>query len=138
MTNEELLLIKTELQNDPLNLGLTTLVEDDEANSIKLNQVRPEIRVYRASVPSNSINIPIDEFIAASAGQREWYAMQTANGSIDPAVIEPEFYKMFGAGTASRASFDALSKESASRARQLLGRFVWVTPSDVANARNLP
>jgi len=136
MDNSDLLLLKSELTNDPLNLGLTTAVEDDEANANKLNEVRPEILVYRASVPSDEINIPIDEYNAASAGQQGWWSMQTADGSVKPSVIEAEFRKMFAEGTAAWASFDAVSKEATSRAVQLFERYINITPSDVANARN--
>ena len=136
MDNSDLLLLKSELTNDPLNLGLTTAAEDDEANANLLNEVRTEILVYRASVPSDEINIPIDEYNAASAGQQGWWSMQTADGSIKPSVIQSEFYKMFGVGTAARVSFDEISKEPASRARQLFERYVNITPSDVADARN--
>lgn len=135
MENSELLIIKAELTNDPLDLGLTTAPEDDEANANLLNEVRDSILVYRASVPSDEIAIPIDEFNAASAGQQNWWSMQTADGSIKPSVIAPEFYKMFGAETASRASFESVTKEAASRARQLLERYVSLTPSDIAQAR---
>ena len=131
----ELLILKSELTNDPLNLGLTTAPEDDEANANILNETRESILVYRASVPSDQINIPIDEYNAASAGQQAWWAMQTADGSINPAVIATEFYKMFGAQTAARASFNAVAMEPTSRAIQLLERYATLTPSDVANAR---
>ena len=137
MDNDDLLILKAELTDDPLNLGLTTAPEDDEANANKLNEVRESIRVFRASVPSDEINIPIDEYNAASAGQQGWWSMQTADGSVKPSVIQTEFYKMFGAGTAARASFDTVSKEPASRAVQLFQRYLNVTPSDVANARQL-
>ncbi len=135
MDNAELLIIKAELTNDPQSLGLTTAPEDDESNAILLNEVRDGMLVYRASVPSDQINIPIDEFNAASAGQREWWAMQTADGSINPSVIATEFNKMFGAQTAARASFNAVAMEPTSRAIQLLSRYVSLTPSDIANAR---
>jgi hypothetical protein len=131
----DLLTIKSELTNDPLSLGLTTNASDDEANANLLNETRESILVYRASVPSDQINIPIDEFNAASAGQREWWAMQTADGSINPAVIATEFAKMFGSNTAALASFNSVAMEPASRARQLLERYVYLTPSDIANAR---
>lgn len=72
MDNEELLIIKAELTNDPLSLGLTTNPSDDEANANLLNEVRESIQVYRASIPSDQVSIPIDEYNAASAGQREW------------------------------------------------------------------
>lgn len=137
MTNDELLILKAELTNDPLELGLTTEPADDEANTNLLNEIRESIRVYRASIPSDSLNIPIDEYSAASQAQRDWWAMNTADGSVSPEVIESEFYKMFGANTAARVSFDEQAKEPSSRARQLFGGFVSVTPSDVANARQL-
>lgn len=135
MELSDLLVLKSELTNDPLNLGLTVEPADDEANANILNEVRDSILVHRASVPSDQINIPIDEYNAASAGQQAWWAMQTADGSVNPSVIASEFGKMFGANTAARASFDSVTKESASRARQLLERYVYLTPSDIANAR---
>jgi len=136
MTNDELLLLKGELTNDPLNLGLTTAPEDDEANANLLNEILEDIRVFRASVPSDEINIPIDEYNAASAGQQGWWSMQTADGSVKPSVIQSEFYKMFGVGTAARVSFNEVSKEASSRAVQLFERYINITPSDVADARN--
>ncbi len=137
METAELEILKAELTNDPLNLGLTTAPEDDEANANLLNEVRESIQVFRASVPSDDILIPVDEWNGLSAGQQGWWNNQTADGSVKPAVIQSEFYKLFAAGTASRASFDSVTKEPASRARQLFGGFVTVTPSDVANARQL-
>lgn len=138
MTNEELAILKTELTNDPLDLGLTVLEADDVANADKLNEVRDSILIDRASVPSDSLRINIDEYSAASAGNQKWLDGQMADGSLSPAVIRADFYKMFAAGTETRASFDAVAKEPASRARQLFGGYINITPSDVANARNLP
>lgn len=137
METAELEILKTELTNDPLNLGLTTAAEDDEANANLLNEVRESIQVFRASVPSDDILIPVDEWNGLSAGQQGWWNNQTADGSVKPAVIASEFNKLFASGTAARASFESVSKEPASRARQLFGGFVTVTPSDVANARQL-
>ena len=96
MTNDELLLLKGELQNDPLNLGLTVLAEDDESNANILNEVRESIQVYRASVPSDDILIPVDEWNALSAGQQSWWTNQTNDGSVRPSVIASEFASMFG------------------------------------------
>lgn len=135
MTNDELLLLKGELQNDPLNLGLTLLPEDDEVNANKLNEVRESIQVYRASVPSDDIQVPPGEWAALSAGQQSWWNNQTADGTVKPAIIAAGFYELFGSSTAARASFNQVAKEPASRARQLLERYVDVTPSDIANAR---
>ena len=136
MDNSELLIIKAELTNDPLVLGLTILSTDDEANMNILNEVRETILVYRASVPADDILIPVDEWSALSAGQQSWWSNQTNDGTVRPSVIADEFATMFGADTESRANFESVTKEAASRARQLLGRYVNLTPSDVANARN--
>ena len=131
----DLLIIKSELTNDPLGLGLTTNPADDEANANILNEVRDSIKVYRASVPADSLVIPIDEWNALSTGQQSWWSMQTADGSIQPAVLETEFFKMFSSQTQARANWEASTKESSSRAIQLLERYVTLTPSDIANAR---
>lgn len=135
LSNAELLVIKAEVTNDPLSLGLTTNPSDDEANANILNEVRDSIRVYRASVPSDDILIPVDEWNGLSAGQQSWWNNQTQDGSVKPAVIADEFAKLFGDGTESRANFDAATKEPSSRARQLLERYVYLTPSDVSQAR---
>jgi hypothetical protein len=136
MDNADLLILKNELTNDPLNLGLTTAVEDDESNANLLNEVRPEILVYRASVPANDLVIPVDEIGALSEAQRFSWQIETQDGSVNPAAYEANFFAMFTANTQARTIWNANVKEPASRGRQLFGHYVNITPSDVANARN--
>lgn len=138
METAELEILKAELTNDPLNLGLTTAPEDDEANANLLNEVRESIQVFRQSVPANDIQISPDEQGGLNQTQSDWLLRETIDGNVNPELFQPGFYALFGPGTAARASFDSVAKESASRARQLFGRYVTVTPSDVANARQLP
>jgi len=133
--NSELLIIKAELTNDPQSLGLTTAPEDDETNANLLNEVREDIRVYRASVASDEIVVSPSEWAALSPAQQSWWNNQTLDGTVKPSVIADGFYELFGTNTAARASFDSVSTEPASRARQLLDRYVTLTPSDIANAR---
>ncbi len=135
MDNAELLIIKAELTNDPQSLGLTTAPEDDEVNANLLNEVREDIRVYRASIASDEIVVSPSEWAALSPAQQSWWNNQTLDGTVKPAVIADGFYELFGTNTAARASFDSVSTEPASRARQLLDRYVTLTPSDIANAR---
>lgn len=135
MDNAELLIIKSELTNDPLSLGLTVLPADDEANANLLNEIRDAILVYRASVPSNDIVIPVDELAALSEGQRLSWQLETQDGSLNPAAYEANFFSMFSVNTQSRALWESATKEAASRARQLLGRYVNLTPSDISQAR---
>jgi hypothetical protein len=134
--NAELLIIKSELTNDPQSLGLTVSPADDEANANLLNEIREDIRVYRASVASDEIVVSPSEWAALSPAQQSWWNNQTLDGTVKPSVIVSGFYELFGSNTAARASFDAVSTEPASRARQLLDRYVSLTPSDIANARN--
>jgi hypothetical protein len=133
--NAELLIIKSELTNDPQSLGLTVSPADDEANANLLNEIREDIRVYRASVASDEIHVSPSEWAALSPAQQSWWNNQTLDGTVKPAVIVSGFYELFGSNTAARASFDSVSTEPASRARQLLDRYVTLTPSDIANAR---
>lgn len=135
MENAELLIIKAELTNDPQSLGLTTAPEDDEANANLLNEVREDIRVYRASVASDEIVVSPSEWAALSPAQQSWWNNQTLDGTVKPSVIADGFHELFGTNTAARASFDSVSTEPASRARQLLDRYVTLSPSDIANAR---
>jgi hypothetical protein len=134
--NAELLIIKSELTNDPQSLGLTVSPADDEANANLLNEIREDIQVFKASVASDEILVSPSEWAALSPAQQSWWNNQTLDGTVKPAVIADGFYELFGANTAARASFDAVSTEPASRARQLLDRYVTLTPSDIANARN--
>lgn len=133
--NSELLILKAELTNDPQNLGLTTAPEDDEANANLLNEIREDIRVFRASVASDEIVVSPSEWAALSPAQQSWWNNQTLDGTVKPAVIVSGFHELFGSNTAARASFDSVSTEPASRARQLLDRYVTLTPSNIANAR---
>lgn len=135
MDNSELLLIKAELTNDPQNLGLTTTPEDDEANANILNEEREDIQVFKASVASDEILVSPSEWASLSPAQQSWWNNQTLDGTVKPSVIADGFYELFGSNTAARASFDSVSTESASRARQLLNRYVTLTPSDIAQAR---
>jgi hypothetical protein len=117
-------------------MGLTTAPEDDEANANLLNEIRDTILVYRASVPSNDLVIPVDELAALSEGQRLSWQLETQDGSLNPSAYEANFFSMFSVNTQSRALWETATKEPASRARQLLERYVNLTPSDIANARN--
>lgn len=144
-TNADLLAIKAELTNDPLTLGLTTVPADDEANANALNLVRVTIQVDRESIPVSEIAKAIDrdEYNAASAADRDYIKMVTSGGDVNPksgSEVREGLLQIFGAGTESRASLNALLTESASRATQLfkLGTISTgelITPSIVAQAR---
>lgn len=140
------LALKAELTNDPLELGLTVLVADDEANANALNLVRDTIQVDRESIPVSEIAKAIDrdEYNAASEADRQWIEMVTSGGDVNPETgseVREGLLQIFGAGTESRTKLQALLTEDGSRIQQLFkaGTVSFggpVTPSDVANARN--
>lgn len=144
-SNADLLALKSELTNDPLNIGLTTEPADDEANANLLNEVREACQVDRETIPASEVNKAIDrdEFAALSAADRQWLGMITAGGTINPKAggeVREGLLQIFGAATETRANLTALLTESASRITQLykLGTLSYggaVTPSDIANAR---
>lgn len=144
-TNADLLALKAELTNDPLTLGLTTQPADDEANANKLNLVRDTIQVDRESVPVSEVvkAVDADEFIALSAGQRDYLKFITQGGSVNPKSgneVREALLQFFSAQSETRANLLALVTEPASRITQLykagtLSQGGAVTPSDIANAR---
>lgn len=144
-SNADLLAIKAELTNDPLDLGLTTLPADDEANANALNLVRPTIQIDRESIPVSEISKAIDrdEYNAASAADRDYIKMVTAGGDVNPQAgseVREGLLQIFAVGTESRASLSALLTEAGSRATQLfkagtISTGELITPSIVAQAR---
>jgi hypothetical protein len=144
-TNADLLAIKAELTNDPLDLGLTTLAADDEANANALNLVRAAIQIDRESIPVSEIAKAIDrdEYNAASAADRDYIKMVTAGGDVNPKAgseVREGLLQIFGAGTESRTALNALLTEPGSRITQLfkagtISEGGAITPSQVANAR---
>ena len=145
-TNADLLAIKAELTNDPLDLGLTTLPADDEANANALNLVRAECSIDREAIPISEIMVQIDrdEFAALAAADRQWLQLISANGTVDPrsgGEVREGLLQIFGAGSESRDNLLDILTEPASRISQLhkagtLSQGGNVTPSDIANARN--
>lgn len=137
--------LKLELTNDPLELGLTTLPADDEANANILNLVRDTIQIDRESIPLAEImvNIDRDEFLAAAEGDRNWIMAIGAGGSVNPKAggeVREGLLQIFSAQSETRANLLAILTEDGSRITQLFkaGTLSFggaVTPSDIALAR---
>lgn len=145
-SNADLLALKNELTTDPKSLGLTVLAADDEANANKLNAVSALTPIDRESIPTSEImlNIDRDEFVALSAGDRQWLLGVGQGGTVNPrqgGEVYEGILQLFAAGTESRTNLIAILTEPASRVEQMfkLGLLEVggsVTPSDIANARN--
>ena len=139
-SNADLLAIKNELTHDPADIGLTVLAADDEANADKLNLSRATIRVDRSYVSVSEIDFDRDEYAGLSPADRAWLDLVTRSGAVKPASIRNDLNKAFGANTATRASYEAAFTQQASRIQQMAALGIvavsYVTPSDIANARN--
>lgn len=145
-TNADLLALKAELTNDPADLGLTTAVEDDEANANKLNLVRETISVRKRTVASSCLFNAIDplEYQALSSQQQKWMDTLLSLGQFDPFIdtgTVSGLRAVFAQNSTSRPEIEALILQSGSRIEQLfqagtVSELRSVTPSDVANARN--
>ena len=146
MTNADLLALKAELTNNPRNIGLTTNPADDEANSIRLNLIRPIIKVKRRSVSTKAVfDIVVDlEYQAMSPVQQRWFTDFMRLGQFDPFVdvgTMAGLRRIFGASTTTGPKITAVTMEDGSRITELFqaGTISFsqdVTPSDVANARS--
>jgi hypothetical protein len=144
-TNDDLLAIKAELTNDPLNIDLDTNPAHDEDNANALNLVRSTITVKKRSLATSRLFNAVDpiEYQALSPQQQAWFDALLRLGQIDPfsdTGIMDGLDDCFSAESDSRASILAESQETGSRITQLfqagtLSRDDNVTPSDIANAR---
>lgn len=140
--------LKSELNTNPLALsGYLPLANaaNDEANANALNLVRSETKVDRESIPVSEMvkAVDADEFLALSAGQRDYLMFITNGGSVNPKSgneVREALLQFFGALTETRTNLLAIVQENASRVTMLFkaGTLSYgglVTPSDVANAR---
>lgn len=145
-SNADLLALKSELTNDPLSLGLTTLAADDEANADKLNLVRDTITIDRESIPVSEVltAIDADEFIALSQPQRDYVALISNAQTVNPKSgneVREALLQFFSAQSETRTKLTALLTEPANRIEKLFKSGVLevggtVTPSDISQARN--
>jgi hypothetical protein len=144
-SNADKLALKAELTNDPKDLGLTLLPEDDLANANKLNAVSTALQIDRTAIPISEIavNIDRDEYAALPAADRDWLNLISVGGTINPRTggeVREGLLQLFGAGTETRANLVALLTESTNRIEQmyregLLAVGGTVTPSEVSDAR---
>ena len=146
-SEQDLRAIKLELTTNPMSLSgyLPLTEENDAANADALNQVRAALLVDRYSVPSSQLAFDHDEFNGISPADREWIALMTRDGSVNPAenkVMLSGMLAIFGAGTVTREKLLEVFREPANRIEYLYRAGVLnaggeVTPSHVAIARQL-
>jgi hypothetical protein len=144
----DLAAIKAELTNDPTGLGLTSLPEDDAANAEKLNAVNPTTLIMRRWVTTPEIlnEIPSGDHQGLSEQQHRYLSDVLSLGQIDPfknSNLVCGICDLFAAESGSREALEAVMKEPGNRIDQMYQQGLLevggtVTPSDVAQARQLP
>lgn len=144
-SNADLLALRSELENDPAELGLTAAPADDEANANALNLVRASIQIERADIPATEIAKGINrvEYAAAVLADRQWIDLQLSAGLVDARTgseARTGLLGIFGAQTTTRANLSALLTQDGNRIDQLFQAGTLevggtVSPSDIAQAR---
>jgi hypothetical protein len=144
----DLAALKTELTTDPKALGLTVLPADDAANADKLNAVKATTLIKRRWLTTAEILNAIDpiEHQGLSEPQARWLSAVLLLQQIDPfkqQSLTDGVEEMFSPTSTSLAAFTAILTEPGNRIDQmyqagLLEVGGTVTPSDVAQARQLP
>jgi hypothetical protein len=148
----DLAALKTELLTDPKGLGLTTLVEDDAANSYKLNNnpVTPQttMKLRVPSVSTQDLFEACDPYERQALTDQQYRDFDTVVkfGQLFPATSAKTvamLQSLFGPNAKSTAALESLLYQDGSRAVQmfqdgLFSKQYNITPSDVANARQLP
>lgn len=131
--------LRNELTVDPNGYGYAALIAlgADAGLAVMLNQVRPEITVYRDRIPTWEIiaNTVKSEYDALSAGDKQLYQILVSAGTIDAtdARIRSMFASIFQAGT-TRTNLIAMSQRPGSRCEQLFGPGMGVSHQEVGFA----
>lgn len=148
----DLAALKAELTNDPKNLGLTLVVEDDAVNAAKLSDVSPTLLVKRRSVGTNTIfnaTTPLERQALTEQQARDFTWILSLS-QFDPfkdnnivAALVGDMEGMFSGASDSSVAIKASFTQPGSRIEQmyqegLLEEGGDVTPSDIALARQLP
>lgn len=147
----DLAALKDELTNDPNNLGLTTLEADDAANATKLNAVVVGQTVKKRAVTTSDVfnAVPPLDYQAMSPQQRTWFDAMLTLGQVDAfsqsAIIDGLTGNdgVFADAAAAKIAVNAILQEDGNRIDQMFQQGLLevggtVTPSDVAQARQLP
>jgi len=155
LDNDQLAVLKTELDTDPMTLGYAGTSHPEAAALLNTVGLSGET-IPNASVPIHAVRdvigsqkdgatfAGIAEWEALSQGKRDLIMLIFSNGdtSIDitNTDVVNQILGVFTVGDApvTRAALIALGTRSATRAEILFGANINVTAADVAEARQLP
>jgi hypothetical protein len=133
--------LKTEIQTDPLALGLT--FDEPQGTADKLNLVRPTIAIERTGLQGLELQKSVigAEFVALSSEKRDaWLTLMiiaTSDGldAADSAIMAQ--IQQIWTGTTTLTNLAALQSRDGSRAEQLWGEGGNVTAKNVRDASEI-
>lgn len=139
----DLAALKAEIESDPLGIYPAFTPENDAAVAAAINEVRDTISIYRDDLEASELKdaIVLSDYEARcdTQAKRDWLALVLDNGIPvqDPnGAVRSGIVSLFS-GTPTLAAFASIAQRDASRAEDLWGPGVNVSPSDVAGARTL-
>lgn len=133
--------LKAEGVNDPLGLGYAVHfgTGNDQAIADLLNTPRQGATVNRTIVPAwEVVNAVVPaEYAALTATYRDYltFVVSATEVQLGGGGVRDGLGAVFPAQSATRANLLALLTKQASRAEQLFGFGVTITPDDIAKAR---
>ena len=143
-SNEDLVAMRSELENDPTAIGLTTNPAHDAANADRINEIRDTIAIERDDVPADDVRSKItrDDWAAITPEDRSWLDFELVGGQVDTTPgtpIRAGLTDIFQ-GKPSLGNLQTLLTRDGRRWEEMVqdgllkGQGDW-TPSDIAAAR---
>lgn len=134
----DLQLLKTEITTDPAALGYAGKTDEQVARLMMAETATgANFEVNRKEISGSDIASSVvgSEFIALTAGQRDYVGLVTRAGTMKVKTVKDDLLAIFtSAGSPlTRASLQDAFKQTVSRAIKVLGESV--TPSNIADAR---
>lgn len=136
--------LTTELNNDPLGLGYSTMLDSPDSIAARMNTspepivVANQEQIYRDRIESSELTkgIVLSEFTALTAANREYCMMVFGTQWVrtGDANLRTQLAAIFGAATTSRANLIAAAQKNASRSEALWGDGFTVTAQQVYTA----
>lgn len=136
--------LKAEIQNDPTGRGYAAPYEAGRDNAVAdlLNDPRQGATIGRTLIDAwQFVNaITPSEYVVLTQAQRDYLVLVAAAGRVQlgGGGVRTALGSLFGAGTATRAAFIALQDRPATRAEELFGEGVAISPDDISAARRAP
>lgn len=145
LTDDQLVTLKSELDNDPENVGYANMSDPEAADALNTIGLTGEtIGNTTAQVKDVWDAIKINEFNAIPAGKQRMILTIIGNGELELDITNSDLVAKFldtftvALAPTTRTALIALGTRDASRGEVLFGPNIHITHLDVGRARQLP